>query len=69
MVLLTLTVIVGVITLGFVPQFELFGMPIRSVDILSDLRDSAADEPVEYEADIERLEQELASMAYGYSSI
>lgn len=61
-VLLTLTVIVGVIALGFVPQFELFGMPIRSIDILSDLRDSAADEPVEYEADIERLEQELASM-------
>ncbi len=60
---LTLVVIIGVIALGFVPQFELFGMPIRSVDILSELRDDAADEPVEYEADIERLEQELASMS------
>lgn len=59
----TLAVIVGVVGLGFVPQFSLFGMTIERVDILSELRDGAADELVEYEADIERLEQELAAMS------
>lgn len=59
---LTLAVIVGVVALGFVPQFELFGMQIKRVDILADLHDNRADEAVEYEADIERLEEQLAAI-------
>ena len=55
-------VILGVAALWFVPEVELFGMQLARVDIFSQLRQSVDDEVVEYEADIERLEQELASM-------
>ena len=58
----TFAVAIAVVALGVVPQFELFGMRIESVDILSELRESDG-EVVEYEADIERLEQELAAMS------
>ena len=57
----TLAVIIVMIALGVVPQFELFGMRFERVDILSELRENE-NEVVEYEADIERLEQELAAM-------
>ena len=58
---LTLVVIVAMLGLGLVPQFPLFGMHFSKVDILSELRVDES-EVVEYEADIERLEQELAAM-------
>ena len=58
---LTLVVIVAMLGLGLVPQFELFGMHFSKVDILSELR-ADDNEVVEYEADIERLEQELAAL-------
>jgi hypothetical protein len=57
----TLSVVVATLGLGLVPQFELFGMSFERVDILSELRADES-EVVEYEADIERLEQELAAM-------
>ena len=55
-------VILGVAALWFVPEVELFGMQLSRVDIFAELRDGAKDEGVEYEADIERLEMELAAM-------
>ncbi|MBQ3174096.1 MAG: hypothetical protein IJB56_07320 [Alistipes sp.] len=60
----TLAVVVGTVGLGFIPPFELWGMSFERVDMLSDLRADIAGEDVvvEYEADIERLEQELAAM-------
>lgn len=60
----TAAVILGVMALGFVPPFDLWGMHLERVDILSELRADMAtdDEVIEYEADIERLEQELAAM-------
>ena len=62
--LLSLFVVVGVVALGAIPSTELFGMQFNRVDILSLLRhDASADEAVEYTADIERLEQELAQLA------
>lgn len=58
-----LVVTLGVVAMGFVPPFDLWGMQLERVDILSELRPAdAADDIVEYEADIERLEQELAAM-------
>lgn len=55
-------VVAGVVTLGFIPTFTLFGMPMESVDIFSELRpeDSSAEEQVEYVADFNLLEEELA---------
>ena len=60
----TAAVVVGTVGLGFIPPFELQGMSIESVDMLSSLRAATGDDdaPVEYEADLERLEQELAAM-------
>ena len=60
----TLAVVVGTVGLSFIPPFELWGMSFERVDMLSDLRADIAGEDVvvEYEADIERLEQELAAM-------
>ena len=60
----TLSVVLGVMALALIPPFELFGMLTARVDLLSELRaESLADEaPMEYTADIERLEQELATM-------
>ena len=57
----TLSVVVATLGLGLVPQFELFGMCFERVDLLSELR-ADENEVVEYEADIERLEQELAAL-------
>lgn len=57
----TLAVIIAMVAIGFVPQFELFGMHLNRVDIFSELRANDG-EVIEYEADIERLEQELAAM-------
>ena len=34
----TLAVILGLVALGFVPSFEIFGMEFERVDILSQLR-------------------------------
>ena len=59
---LCLMTVGGVIGLGVMPTVELFGMQLRSVDIFSSLRPEA-EEVVEYEADIERLEQELAELS------
>lgn len=61
LVWLSLAVIVAMLGLGLVPQFELWGMHFERIDMLSALRASDS-EVVEYEADIERLEQELAAM-------
>lgn len=60
----TLAVVVGTVGLGFIPPFELQGMSFARVDMLSSLRAETGgdDVPVEYEADIERLEMELAAM-------
>ena len=57
----TLAVIIAMLAIGFVPQFELFGMHLNRVDIFSELRANDG-EVIEYEADIERLEKELAAM-------
>lgn len=64
LVWLTLVVCLGAVSLGLIPSFELFGMTIPKVDMLSSLRDEARGEDVvEYEADIARLEEELAALA------
>lgn len=60
--LLTIAVVAGVVGLGFIPSFELFGMRIERADIFSSLRSSRAGVAEEYTADFERLEQELAAM-------
>ena len=60
----TLFVILGMVALGFVPAFKIFGMEFERVDILSQLR--PANNEVEevamedFTADFELLEQELA---------
>ena len=60
----TLFVVLGVVVLGIIPPFELFGMRCARVDIMSDLRDESLDTDgaEEYIADIERLEMELATL-------
>lgn len=60
----TISVVLGVMAFSLIPPFELFGMLTTKVDILSELRNKEliGEEPVEYIADIERLEQELATM-------
>jgi hypothetical protein len=57
----TLAVVVAMVGIGLVPEFELFGMRFAKVDIFSELR-AADGDVVEYQADIERLEQELAAL-------
>jgi hypothetical protein len=57
----TLAVVVAMVGIGLVPEFELFGMRFAKVDIFSELR-AADGDVVEYQADIERLEQELATL-------
>lgn len=59
---LSAAVIAGLAALWYVPSFELFGMSVERVDILSQLRPQQQNAPemVEYSANIERLEQELA---------
>ena len=58
----TLAVILGMVALGFVPSFEIFGMEFERVDILSQLRPEETSEDVadDYTADFDLLEQELA---------
>ena len=58
----TLAVILGLVALGFVPSFEIFGMEFERVDILSQLRAEkiAEDASHNYTADFDLLEQELA---------
>ncbi len=60
----TLFVVLGVMALGIIPPFELFGMRCARVDIMSELRDESldGDSAEEYVADIERLEMELATL-------
>lgn len=59
--LLTLAVAAGVVALGYIPAVEVFGLELGRVDVFSSLRaEPLAEEVVEYEADMERLEQELA---------
>ena len=60
----TLSVVLGVMALSIIPPFKMFGMLTERVDILSELRPetSAGEETMEYIADMERLEQELATM-------
>ena len=56
-----LAVVMSLVGLSFVPPFELWAMNFVRVNILSDIL-AADDDLVEYEADIARLEQELALM-------
>ena len=60
----TLCIVLGVVALGIIPPFELFGMRSARVDIMSDLRAESLDGSgvEEYVADIERLEMELATL-------
>lgn len=59
--LLTLAVAMGVVALGYIPAVEVFGLELGRVDVFSSLRaEPLTEEVVEYEADMERLEQELA---------
>ena len=61
--IVTVLVAAGLLGLGFAPSFELFGVEFKSVDILSSLRPVPAEEmPVEYKADFDRLEAELAAV-------
>lgn len=60
--LFVFAVVIGVVALGFAPTFTLFGMETEHVDIFSELRakDVYVDEQVEYVADFELLEAEIA---------
>ena len=60
----TLCVVLGVVALGIIPPFDLLGMTTARVDVMSDLRAASLEGDVaeEYIADIERLEQELATL-------
>ena len=64
--LLVLAIVIGVAALSFVPSTKVFGLTTEEVDILSDLRpfnqDEAAAVPVDYVADFEHLESELAAV-------
>ncbi len=61
----TLCVVLGVVALGIIPPFKLFGMTTVRVDVMSELRSEALDTETveEYVADIERLEMELATLS------
>ena len=58
----TLAVILGMVGLGFIPSFKIFGMDFGRVDILASLRaDSSAEEAIaDYTANFDLLAQELA---------
>ncbi len=58
--LLTLAVALAVALFGAIPSFELFGMQFERVSLFDTL--SEEESMVEYSADIERLEQELATL-------
>ena len=57
---LTLAVVVGVALFALIPPFELFGMHFAKVSLLEDI--VGEEQVVEYSADIERLEHELATL-------
>ena len=59
----TLAVILGMVGLGFVPPFKMFGMEFESVDILSTLRaeDSMAEAMENHTADFDLLDMQLAA--------
>ena len=62
--LLVLLVVAGVVGLGFVPVFEVFGFDTERVDIFSSLRAEPSEEAAfEYVADMSRLEEELSQMS------
>lgn len=65
---LTLFVTMGIIGAGFIPAAEIFGITLQPVDILSDIKEPS-EGAVEYEADIERLEMELAALAEASDTI
>lgn len=64
--LLVLAIVIGVAALSFIPSTKVFGLTTEEVDILSELRpfnqDEAAGVPVDYVADFEHLEAELAAV-------
>jgi hypothetical protein len=63
--LLLLSVIIGVAALSLVPATNVFGLETEEVDILADLRpedDTKAAVPVDYVADFEQLESQLATV-------
>lgn len=64
--LLVLAIVIGVAALSFIPSTKVFGLTTEEVDILSELRpfnqDEAAAVPVDYVADFEHLEAELAAV-------
>lgn len=55
-------VVCGVVALGFIPTFTLFGMQTEDADIFSELRleENIVEEQVEYVADFEQLEAQIA---------
>lgn len=59
----TLAVILGVVGLGFIPPFQIFGMEFERVDIFSELRaeDSMEEAMEDHTANFALLEQELAA--------
>lgn len=68
--LLTLGVTLGVVALGLLPAVEVFGLRLERVDALSALKDThSAEEVVEYEADMARLEEELAAMTIAEEAV
>ena len=58
--MLTLAVVAGVALFALIPPFELFGMQFAKVNIFDDI--VGEEQVVEYSADIERLELELATL-------
>ena len=58
--MLTALVVAGLLGLGFAPSFEAFGLNVGRVDILSSLRpEIVVEAPVDYEADMTKLEEEI----------
>ena len=58
----TFVVILGMVGLGFIPSFKIFGMDFERIDILSELRAEDITQEIihDYTADFDLLEQELA---------
>ncbi len=70
---LLLCVVVGVAALSFIPSVSVFGLNTEKVDILADLRPieetEAAAVPVDYVADFEELENQLAEVEENQDSL
>lgn len=61
--MLTALVVAGLLGLGFAPSFEAFGLNVGRVDILSSLRpEIVVETPVDYEADMTKLEEEISEV-------